>query len=389
MPTNVSLTRLRRATLHHQGLTRAAPFGTAKSATLKAIEHLGYVQIDTLAVVERAHHHILWTRIPTYKPVHLERLLQERKVFEYWSHAAAFLPMRDYRFALPRMNAVKRGESKWFAKVPLKDEQQVLQRIRTDGPLRARDFDSAKKQSGSWWNWKPAKMTLEKLFFQGDLMIAGREGMQKVYDLRERVLPEHVDTREPTLQEFAEHLIDTALNAHGFITQKQIVHQRKGVELRAIINTLLRIRVHDGDLALFTIDDSMKVYGKPDLFERRWAKPARAVQILSPFDNAVIHRDRVKSLFDFDYTIECYTPQHKRRYGYFTLPLLFGEHLVGRMDCKADRAARRLEVLSLHMETPAYDTDEFHAALTVALQCFAIFNGCEEIAQSQRRTVVQ
>src|SRR3989338_8312814 len=283
--------------------------------------------------------------------------------------------MRDYRFALPRMNAVKRGESKWFASVTRKDEQEVLARIRSDGPLRARDFDSAKDQPGSWWNCKPEKKTLEKLFFEGDLMISGRDGMQKIYDLRERVLPAHVDTREPTLQEFSEHLIDTSLNAHGFITRKQIVHQRKGEDLRAMINALLKARVHEGQLALFVLDDNIKVYGAPDLLERRWSKPSQTVQILSPFDNAVIHRDRVKALFNFDYTIECYTPQHKRRYGYFTLPLLFGEHMVGRMDCKAERMARRLEVISLHLESPVHYTEEFHAALAVTLQRFAHFNG--------------
>lgn len=158
MVTILSPLTLRRAALHHQGLTRPAPFGKGRQATKKALDQLGYVQIDTLSVVERAHHHTLWTRIPDYQPAHLEHLIEKREAFEYWSHAAAFLPMSAYRFALPRMNAVKRVESRWFASVSAEAEQQVLERIRIDGALRARDFDSAKEQAGSWWNWKPRRL---------------------------------------------------------------------------------------------------------------------------------------------------------------------------------------------------------------------------------------
>lgn len=368
---------LRRAALHHQGLTKVAPFGTGKQATQKAIEHLGYVQIDTLSVVERAHHHILWTRIPSYKATHLEKLLQERKVFEYWSHAAAFLPMRDYRFALPRMNAVKRGESKWFASVSRKDETEVLDRIRIDGPLRARDFDSVKEQSGSWWNWKPAKKALEKLFFQGDLMIASREGMQKVYDLRERVLPSEVDTREPTMQEFVDHLLDASLTAHGFTIAKQISHQRQGTEMRRVITATLKERTAAGELVLHKLEGLLPVYALPTLFDQKTPSSGNRVRLLSPFDNAVIHRERVEQLFDFSYRIECYTPQPKRQFGYFCLPILYGDTLIGRVDCKADRAGRHLQLLHLHIEKAIGDEEKFCAEFASTVQQFAQFNACD------------
>lgn len=378
--TQVAIRTLRRAALDHQGLTKVAPFGAGKQATLKALEHLAYVQIDTLAVVERAHHHTLWSRIPSYQPAHLESLIEERKLFEYWSHAAAYLPMRDYRFALPRMNAVKRGESRWLASVSAKDEHEVIARIRSDGPLRARDFESPKEHQGSWWNWKPAKKTLEKLFFQGELMVASRDGMQKVYDLRERVLPTDVDTREPDLREFAEYLIDSSLTAHGFTTRKQVTHLRQGAQLRRVINAVLQERIAAGTLVEFSTPELPNILSAPDVFETKRAKSDDKVRLLSPFDNAVIHRDRIEKVFAFDYSIECYTPKPKRKFGYFCLPILYRESLVGRADCKAERNSKRLDVLHLHIEKPIADQEEFDAALALALEKFAAFNGCETYA---------
>jgi len=375
--TQDALLVLRRSALRHQGLTKAAAFGAGKLATLKAIEHLAYVQIDTLAVVERAHHHTLWSRIPSYKPAHLESLVKQRKIFEYWSHAAAYLPMRDYRFALPRMNAVKRGESRWLASVSAKNEREVLARIASDGPLRARDFASPKAHQGSWWNWKPAKKTLEKLFFQGELMVASRDGMQKVYDLRERVLPADANTREPDLREFAEYLIDTSLIAHGFTTQKQVMYLRQDAELRQVISSVLKERIAARTLVEFSISGLPNAICTPELFESKRTNNDDTVRLLSPFDNAVIHRGRIEKIFAFNYTIECYTPQEKRLFGYFCLPILYKDALVGRADCKADRKSKCLDVLSLHIEKPLADQEEFDRQLAAALQKFAAFNGCE------------
>jgi uncharacterized protein YcaQ len=375
--TQDALLALRRVALQHQGLTKPAPFGTGKQATLNALEHLAYVQIDTLAVVERAHHHTLWSRIPSYKPAHLESLLRGRQIFEYWSHAAAILPIRDYRFALPRMNAVKRGESRWLGSVSAKDEREVLARIASDGPLRARDFKSPKEHQGSWWNWKPAKKTLEKLFFQGELMVASRDGMQKVYDLRERVLPADADTREPSLREFSEYLIDSSLKAHGFTTLKQVTHLRQGADLRRVISALLAERIAAGTLAKFSMAGLPSVFCAPNLLEHKRTNSDSSVRLLSPFDNAVIHRDRLEKVFDFSYSIECYTPQPKRQFGYFCLPILYRSALVGRVDCKADRKNKCLDVLSLHIEKPLANQEEFDTQLALTLERFAAFNGCE------------
>ena len=202
--------KLRLIALQHQGLTKVRPFGRGPEATQRVLEHLGYIQIDTLAVVERAHHHTLWTRIPDYQPDYLRQLVQERSAFEYWFHAASYLPMSDYRFVLLQMSAVRRGKAAFCPKAEPKYMRHVLERIRSEGPLKARDFESAKKGSGKWWNWKPAKQALERLFFQGDLMITDRVGMEKVYDLTQRVLPDGTNTNEPSLLEFSEYLVNVA-----------------------------------------------------------------------------------------------------------------------------------------------------------------------------------
>jgi len=193
------LGKLRRIALNQQGLLKNDSFGRGKAATLRAIEHLGYVQIDTISVVERAHHHVLWSRVSNYQPKFLDRLVRQRNLFEYWYHAAAWLPMRDFRFALPRM-AQTNGERNWFKSSERKLIGHILKRVREEGPLRARDFEDTRKGKKQWWDWKPAKQALEQLFMQGELMVSGRQGFQKVYDLRERVLPDWVDTRQPTIK---------------------------------------------------------------------------------------------------------------------------------------------------------------------------------------------
>lgn len=374
--------QLQRITLQTQGLTKVAPFGGGKNAVLKALEHLGYIQVDTLSVVARAHHHTLWTRIPSYKNEYLNQLVAEGKVFEYWFHAAAYLPTRDFRFAFPRMNYYQRGESSYFDSVDDKTLQYVLDSIRIDGPQKARDFKTAKTKAGSWWNWKPAKMALEKLFMQGDLMICAREGMEKIYDLPERVLPSTVDTSEPTLQEYADYLAKTHLRAYGFTTVKQSTHLRPGKGLRDCVRDVLQAMVDDHTLQKLEIEGHPPIYARADLLEGSIKKPAPRIRLLSPFDNCVIHRDRIVQLFDFDYKIECYTPKAKRQYGYFTLPILYGDALIGRVDCKAHRKTGEFELIHLHIEQEPKDLGHLLSSLAEAVHQFADFNGCSSITIS-------
>jgi len=377
------LARLRRIALDRQGLLRNESFGRGKRATLRAIEQIGYVQIDTIAVVERAHHHVLWSRVPNYQPGMLERLVRERQVFEYWFHAAAWLPMSEYRFSLPRMRQMN-GERNWFGDCDVRLMRQILSRVEAEGPLRARDFDDDRAGSSGWWDWKPAKQALEQLFMQGELMVSARDGFQKVYDLPERVLPDWVDTRQPSQDEFAAHLIDTTLRAHGFATLVSMTYLRKGQKLREAVKRQLQHRIEAGQLIRQPLGKKFEIYIDPELLETRAPRSVAQVRILSPFDNLLIQRQRCREIFDFDYQIECYLPQPQRQFGYFCLPILYRDRLVGRLDCKAHRAGARLEVKSVHIER-ALDGD-FDELLTAALQSFASFNACDQIDLADARS---
>ena len=366
----------RRLALAKQGLGSKQFFGTALSGTRRAIEHLGYVQIDTLSVVERAHHHVLWSRVPGYDPQHLNQLIREGHIFEHWFHAASYLPMRDYRYALPFMSSIRNGENRYFTNVDEHLMNEILARVRAEGALRVRDFDTGSSEKGSWWNRGPGRRALDKLFMQGDLMVCERNGMEKVYDLAERCLPTGIDLRMPTLSEYAAYLFDTTFRAHGVFTWKQLLHLKTGKPLRDEMRAVLAERIETGLVSVLGNIDAPTAYVNIKALEQVSAINSTAVKVLSPFDNVVIHRDRLSKLFGFDYRIECYVAAPKRVYGYFCLPILYGEKFVGRIDCKANRSDQRFDVLSLNLEAGKLDRDHFFPALIDELQRFANFNKC-------------
>ena len=368
--------KLRRIALNQQGLLKTEFFGRGKHATLRAIEQLGYVQIDTISVVERAHHHVLWSRVPNYRPKFLDQLVKQRLVFEYWFHAAAWLPMRDYRFALPRM-AKMNGERNWFELSDRKLTDSILQRIQIEGPLRARDFADTRQVNNGWWDWKPAKQALEQLFMRGELMVSGRQGFQKVYDLPERVLPDWVDSSMPSMEDYASYLIDTTLRAHGFASLVSMTYLRKGKQLRDAVKQQLQQRLETNLLTTLDLGNNNTVYIDPELLETRAPRSSAQVRILSPFDNAVIQRQRGREIFTFDYQIECYVPAPLRQFGYFCLPVLYRDRLVGRIDCKAHRKDSSLEIRSLHIEQKV--DANFSELLCRALRSFAAFNSCDQL----------
>lgn len=382
MSLSLSPSEARRLALHSQGLLKPFPFGKGKSAALQTIERIGYVQIDTISVVARAHHHTLWTRAGQYQPAHLAELVgEDRAVFEYWSHAAAYLPMRDYRFSLPRKQAIANGEKHWHRKPEEKTLQWVLDRITAEGPLRSKDFAPPKNHAGGpWWNWKPAKIALEHLFQEGKLLIARREKFQKVYDLPERVLPAEVDTSLPTDAELGEYLVRHTLAARGLASLKEINYLRKWVKPH-IQDALIRMQER-GEITEVQVGAHTD-YTAYALTEALESIPSRIgkkqLHILSPFDNLVIQREFANRLFGFAYQIECYVPQPKRKYGYFTLPLLWGDQFIGRMDTKADRKLKQFRVINLVFEPGFAAFEAVMPALCNRIADFAAFNGCESI----------
>ncbi len=339
-------------------------------AVAEIVDRIGYVQIDTISVVERAHHHILATRIPRYQTEWLERA----PVFEYWAHAAAYLPWRDFRYTLPRKERIKANEHDWF-RADKVEAKRVLARIRSEGPLMARHFETSRRPAG-WWDWKPAKRALEYLFMAGDLMVV-RQGFQKVFDLTERVLPPGTDTRIPTPHEQAAWYVDRALDAWGLAARDEMAYLRK--EHVAHIDAVLRQREEEGSLIRVTVEGVPKTayWVRPADLERIDAGKAqdRTLRIVSPFDPFLIHRKRMRRLFGFDFAIECYLPTAKRTFGYFALPLLQGTDFVGLLDAKADRSAGRLIVQNLRYDGPAKRRAPFDRSLNKALDAFARFNG--------------
>lgn len=365
----------KRLTLFNQGLGKISPFAKGVDGTLQAIEHLGYVQIDTISVVERAHHHILWNRVPDYDLSHLNNLVRERQIFEYWYHAASYLPMKDYRYALPAMMSVRKGESRYFNRGDQHLMNEILARVRAEGRIRLRDIDNNnKKNLGGWWNTGPGRRAFEQLYMQGDLMICERNGMEKVYDLTERCLPENIDLSMPTLHQYAQYLFNTTLRAHGAFTWKQLVHL-KGKDLKETMRIVLKEQIDAGVVSAIKLVDGQTLYVDVAAIEQN-VNTDFGLKILSPFDNSLIHRDRLTSLFEFDYRIECYVPAAKRVFGYFCLPILYQDELVGRIDCKAHRTVKELEVISLHLEKTIKDKELFFFELEQEIKHFAEFNQC-------------
>ena len=351
--------------------------GCAITATLSAIEHLGYIQIDTLSVIERAHHHTLWNRNPRYKASQLDQLINDKQVFEYWSHAAAYLPMRDYRYSLPRKQAIASGEqSHWY----VRDEplmKTVLERITAEGPLMARDFEHSGEKTGEWQS-KPAKRALEYLFMQGSLMATCRVNFHKVYDLTERVLPEGTDTTAPSPQDYARFLITRYLQANGLGLSGEMVYLLKNT--KTLVAATLQEMVSSGELLQVSADGN-SYYALPAALELMDKSLARSkAKILSPFDNLVIQRKRTRALFGFDYLVECYLPKAKRQYGYFSLPVLWDGKLVARMDCKADRKKSLLHIHNLVLEPWLANTEAFALALYKELERFLLFNQCSDFS---------
>tara|TARA_A200000159_G_scaffold120835_1_gene115013 strand:+ start:754 stop:1980 length:1227 start_codon:yes stop_codon:yes gene_type:complete len=372
------LDRLKRLALASQGLIGRSPFGTGTSGAIKAIEHLSYIQLDSISVIERAHNHIWRSRVPDFRPDQSNQLLEDAQVFEYWAHAAAYLPIKEYRYYLADKSAVKDGT---LRRGYIKDRKlmaQVLKRIADEGPLASKDLEDRRTKSNGWWDWKPAKRAVEALYFEGELMISSRAGFQKTYNLAERVLPKGIDSTPPTIEERASHMLDQQLACHGLVSAVGATYGRRDAALRQAMKAELAQRLAAETLVTVTLPNNSLYYIEPEHLEQPMPRLDNRLKILSPFDNAVIQRKRLIDLFAFDYQLECYIPAPKRRYGYLALPLLYKDNFVGRMDCKAHRTDKVLEIKGLFFES-GHDTPEVHAALDKALPDFAGFQGCETI----------
>jgi uncharacterized protein len=331
----------RRVWLSAQRLHVTAPFGVGPEAIRAAVEHLGYVQIDTINVIERCHHHILWTRIPGYRREHLRQAQTvDKTIFEYWTHALSYVPTRDMRFFLADMKRHRQSPLRWFDSVKQEDLRKVLMRIRKDGALSIRDIedDVLVEKDHAWASRKPSRRALQFAFYTGALAVSERFGMLKTYELMERHFGWDQRPKPASERQTLEYLLDRALRSQGVVSLDSICHL--DARRKADVRRLIEARVRHGRLAPIAIEAGEKVehWMEPRLRDARDGAGTERVHILSPFDPLIIQRKRLKLFFDYEHRFEAYVPKEKRLLGYFALPVLVGDEIVAAIDLKADRA---------------------------------------------------
>ncbi|RQU11138.1 winged helix-turn-helix domain-containing protein [Burkholderia cenocepacia] len=371
-----------------QGLLTPPRRKATKSDVLDTIRRMAQLQIDTIHVVARSPYLVLFSRLGDFPPHWLDEHLAEARLFEYWSHEACFLPIEQ--FGLMRYKMLDPSGMGWKYAAEWHEQnrpeiERLLARIREQGPVRSADFAREDGVKGNgWWDRKPEKRHLEVLFTTGDLMVSERRNFQRVYDVRERVLPDWDDTRDlPPRDAVLPALLDYTCRALGVVRADWVAdyYRLPRRSYRAELEQLAEA----GDLIPVQIDD----WKEPAYVHRSLDAllPAAAADtlrstvttLLSPFDPVVWDRRRASTLFGFDYTIECYTPEHKRRYGYFCLPVLHRGRLVGRVDAKAHRTRGTFELKAVHVEPGVRFGTGLAADVAKAVKKLAAWHGTPEV----------
>jgi uncharacterized protein YcaQ len=353
---SLSIENARNLALMAQGLAESPTKKANKSDIIKTIRRIHALQIDTINIVARAPYHIIWSRIGNYDPVWLEELHQEGKIFEYWSHAACFLLIEDYPIYRRTMLDSSGGWDNYrkWAKRNMTVVDGVYQYIKENGSVKSSDFKRQKCGNG-WWDWKAEKIALEYLFSEGKLMISRRDNFQRVYDLRENVLPNWKDEDAFSYEQMIRIQVSRAVKALGISNESWAASYfylpksevKRIIPLLISEGSLLAVSVEGRDQETFYIHENSL-----GLLEKICVKnfSPNLTTLLSPFDPMITDRSRLKSLFGFDYTLECYLPASKRVYGYFSLPILHNGSFIGRLDAKAWRKEKKLEVKNIWIE---------------------------------------
>ena len=349
------------------------PFGQGPGAALAAITQLGYVQIDTINVIERCHHHILHSRIPAYRRADLVQLQSaDKSIFEYWTHALSYVPTSALPFFLPAMKQQRLTPSRWFGSATADEAKAMLKRLRDDGPLSIRDIadDELVDKNHPWASRKPSKRVLEILFYQGLVTISVRQGMVKTYDLTARHFGWTTAPKPATERQVTAYLLDRALQSQGVVSLDSICHLN--APAKKPMRELIESRVRRKLLVPLRIEGStVEHWTTPETLDSSPSEPPTLVHVLSPFDPLVIQRKRLKLFFDYEHLFEAYLPAPKRRLGYFALPVLLGDRIVAAIDLKTDRAAGKLLI---QQWTNLADVDaEGKAAIDAALARFERF----------------
>jgi uncharacterized protein len=387
----ITLENVRQMQLAAQGLMEALPNPAKKEDVLAAIQRMGALQIDTISVVARSAYMVLFSRLGNYPSEWLDELLAEGKLFEYWAHAACYIPREDFpiyrRMMLDGLRSWSVGQQWLEERKDLVDA--VLRRIRAEGPLRSADFERRTGKSSGWWDWKEEKIVLERLFDDGILTVARRDKFQRLYDLTERVIQDLDQLEVPPYQEMVRQLSLKAVRCLGAAPARWVpdyFRQKKVPTARALAEL-----VEEGQLLQISVEgweEPVLVHPEnTDLLEQATSGrlTPSLTTLLSPFDPLVWDRARVKELFGFDFTIECYVPAAKRIYGYYSLPILHQGALIGRLDAKAHRKDGIFEIKALYLEPNRSPTAELGAALSAAIQRAADWHRTPQVIV--RRTV--
>jgi uncharacterized protein YcaQ len=374
----ITLTKLqaRKIILDAAGLARKVQFGTGIEAVYRVIDRLGFVQLDTNYVVERAHHHVMAARIPDYQTEWLANLCEDGRVYEYLTSDAGYLPMQDFRFSLPVKKAFE-TQGKPLSKPEINLMKEILDRVEREGALMVGDFENDRMEASSgWWDWRPAKVALERLYLNGNLMISRTKAFHKVYDLPLNLVPQETDLTMPAPEEYARFIICSTLAALGIASVKEMAWRSRRVKGNLIKQELAKM-VQTHEVKTVTVEGIKgPLYMLPN--QEINIELSDDVFILSPFDILNVFRHRLKDFFNFDYQIECFVPAPKRQYGYFSLPVLAGDRFIARMDAKADRKQKVLIVHNIHFEAVDLGQSTIEKFIQ-ALKEFVLFNQCQDI----------
>ncbi len=346
-PHPITKRRARRIWLNAQRLDRPAPFGHGPEATRLAIEHLGYVQIDTINVIERCHHHILYCRIPTYSRAYLHQAQSlDKTVFEYWTHALSYVPTRDIAVFLPAMKDYAKAPARWYGRVTRKDLRKVLNLLRENGPLTIRDIedDVLVEKHHPWASRKPSKRALQLAFHTGAVTISARSGMLKTYDLMDRHFGWEKPPKAATERQIADYLLERALRSQGIVSLDSICYQ--AAKRKPAVRKLIEAKLRRKELVRVALEglERGEFWARAEALDAPHEPAGEPVHILSPFDPLIIQRNRLKQFFDYEHRFEAYVPKEKRVYGYFALPVLVDDEIVAAIDLKTDRQRQKLIV---------------------------------------------
>ena len=379
----LSLDAVRGLMIAAQGLDDRPRPRPTKKAVRSIIRQMHILQIDTINVIARSPYLVLWSRLGDYNPRWLEELLAEGALFEYWSHAACFLPIEEYPLYRHLYDSWLGGRAHQWLDANSAVAETVLNHVRANGETRSSDFERTDAQKTGWWNWKEEKIALEYLFYAGELMVRKRHNFQRIYDLRERVLAEVEELPNISLAEAHDQFVLNTIQALGVVKAEWIADyfRLSKTDARAAIK---RLEQQDRLMPVEVEGWASPGYIHPD--NRKHAEAAAKGKIprskttfLSPFDPLVWDRARALDLFHFDYKIEVYTPAPKRKYGYFTLPILYNNALIGRIDPKAHRKEGIFEVKALHLEPGVVVDDALVAEVKAALRACAAWHKTPQV----------